>query len=235
MIVDRGIRVGHGRIEGVRCLGGAPRCASAKWSTWLLRPRRPGHGRAAGTHGHWRHRGVALVGREDGEGKVLGGAVNEFRAQGAQVAAAGTAAVVAAAGRTGTGMKITGQGKFWPIRYDPTACLSSLVNLPSLVDQRTVGLDGKDGLADGPDRQRIEPAADRAQDQRGADRGPDVAENRAAAVVGGVAVALFSLLVFALLILRSPTVSTCYARFRKWTIWSISQIPGKGQMTPPTP
>ena len=112
--------------------------------------------------------------------------VDQLVAQGAEIAAAGTAAVVPVAGRTGPGMKIAGRGKILAdqVRSDRLRVVGG--ERAVLLHQRTVGLDGEDGLADGPDRQRIEPAADDAQDQGGADRGPDVAENRTAAVIGGV-------------------------------------------------
>ena len=80
--------------------------------------------------------------------------------QGAEIAAAGTAAVVAVAGRTGPGMKIAGQRKILANQVRSHRLRVVGGELAVLRDQRTVGLDGEDGLADGPDRQRIEPAAD---------------------------------------------------------------------------
>ena len=112
--------------------------------------------------------------------------VDQLVAQGAEIAAAGTAAVVPVAGRTGPGMKIAGRGKILADQVRSDRLLVVGGELAVLRDQRTVGLDGKDGLADGPDRQRIKPAADDAQNQGDADRGPDVAENRTAAVIGCV-------------------------------------------------
>ena len=40
-------------------------------------------------------------------------------------------------------MKIAGAEKFWPIRYDPTACLSSVVNVPSFVTSEPLAWMGK--------------------------------------------------------------------------------------------
>ena len=49
VIVDHGIRVGYGRIEGVRCLGRGPRCGQLRYWTWSLRLRCPARGRPPAT------------------------------------------------------------------------------------------------------------------------------------------------------------------------------------------
>ena len=138
--------------------------------------------RLHGTVGHragWR--GAGGRGR-----RGLRRAVDQLIAQGAEIAAAGIAGVVPAAGRAGPGMKIAGRGKILAdqVRSDRLRVVGG--ERAVFLDQRTVGLDGEDGLADGPDRQRIQPAADDAQHQGDADRRPDVAEDRTAAVIGRV-------------------------------------------------
>ena len=182
---------------------------------------------------HRNYCGLTLVGREDGKGKVLRGAVHEFRAQGPQIAAAGIAGVVAVAGRTGPGMEIAGRGKILADQAGSDRVLVVAGQLAVLVDQRTVGLDGKDGLADGPDGQRIEPAADAPRTRVTpieAQTWPRIEPPRSSVA----SVALF-VVGFRVAHCCVPLFAACYARCRKWTIWSISQIPGKGQMTPPTP